>query len=62
MNNTQRIQRDDNSDVLRRLHEVLASTPLHSHVTRPLSRTLLQRAVAEIERLRAELARIEAER
>lgn len=55
------IQRDD-GDVLNRLRQVLASTPLHSHVTRPLSRTLLQRAIAEIERLRAELERIEAER
>lgn len=48
-------------DVLERLQQVIDSTPIHSHVTRPLARTLVRAAAAEISRLRAENARLMAQ-
>ena len=46
---------------LERLQQVIDSTPIHSHVTRPLARTLVRAAAAEISRLRAENARLMAQ-
>ena len=53
---------DSSVDVLARLLAVLEATPKHSHVTKPLSRALVQSAVAEISRLRAENAALLASR
>ncbi len=47
---------DSSVDVLERLRAVLEATPRHSHVTKPLSRSLVEHAVAEIARLRSENA------
>jgi hypothetical protein len=44
-------------DVLERLKALLDSTPPHALATRPLRRSLLEAAVAEIERLRAAVDR-----
>ena len=43
-------------DVLERLQTVLDTTPIHSHVTRPLPRSLIRVAAGEIARLRSENA------
>ncbi len=48
-------------DVLERLQQILDSTPIYSHVTRPLSRTLVRAVAGEISRLRAENARLLAQ-
>ncbi len=48
-------------DVLERLQQILDSTPIYSHVTRPLSRTLVRAVASEISRLRAENARLMAQ-
>ncbi len=40
-------------DVLERLKQLLSNTPPHALATHPIRRSLLEAAVAEIERLRA---------
>ena len=52
---------DNSVDVLERLRAVLEATPRHSHVTKPLSRSLVEHAAAEIARLRSENAMLRSQ-